>query len=320
MDCLVVGDTHITKDSLEECDKLFDFIKEQSELPSVQKVILLGDDIDGFGQPSAIVQHFLYNKLLEIKKPVIVLLGNHSFAPNHQRFHSLLPLKMLSHVTVVDEPMSIDGISYMPYRKHFNQFIAEENALSNTYHNKLLFCHQSFVGAAFENGFIEKHAASLDDTLHPMLISGHHHKECDLGRCYYPGSPRWLRKVDANHDKFIMLFDSKTFDKVKLSTHPTVTKMVKLEIKEGQDYPALDELNTKYLLTISGSHKFCQDAGEHFKGQAEMKFAPHRQKKAFVIKNTNNLKALEEYILKTYQPHYGIDNQTLLETLKGRLR
>ena len=257
MRILLIGDLHVTNDNIEESKSLFDLFYDTALKYKPDFIVEEGDLLDGFGYPSVIAQNLIVEEFQHLAKicPVISLVGNHSFSPSAPTKHSLLPLKFLDNVKVIDSPQSHFGMDFMPFRRSKEQFIKEVNSLPNN----ILFCHQEFDGCEYENGWFSKDGVKPEEIKHIKVISGHIHKSGNIGQVWYTGSPRWLTKSDANQEKFIYLWDSEEDTHIKISTWPSAQKVKLYELTENDEIPSLDEMNTKYFVTLKGNFEFCQN-------------------------------------------------------------
>lgn len=318
MKVLLVGDTHCTAESIKECESLYNLIYESAVKYKPNIVVFCGDDLDSFGYPSIITQHFLVEQAQRLQElcPVVFILGNHSFSPNYPEKHSLLPLKFLKNTIVVDCPMSFHGMDFMPFRKDKYQFERETNSLPNN----ILFCHQPFLGAVYESGWEDEDGLEVEKVKHSTIISGHIHKSAQLGACWYPGSPRWLKKSDANEEKFIYIWDSENNDVFKISTWPAVTKMKALELTEKDVVPSLDEINTKYFVTLKGDFQFCQKTSNLIGNKAEIKIVLNKQKKSQVKQEDTIELSLKQYIDNNFNSKFDIPKDVLINEINKRLQ
>jgi DNA repair exonuclease SbcCD nuclease subunit len=115
------------------------------------------------------------------------------------------PFKAIPNVTIVDSPMFIGGIFYMPFLRDNSEFAAY---LSGVPKGHVVFCHQSFNGATFDNGFFDPHGADPKCAEHlGAVICGHIHKKQILGNIYYPGTPFQHSFGEAGQEKSIVMLD-----------------------------------------------------------------------------------------------------------------
>jgi hypothetical protein len=94
---------------------------------------------------------------------------------------------------------------YMPFYRDIKKF--EEDCLKIPA-GSLLYCHQSFNGAKFENGFYDPSGADPKCVAHlSQVVSGHVHTRQSFANIWYPGSPRHLSFSDAGEDKCVFVVE-----------------------------------------------------------------------------------------------------------------
>lgn len=318
MQVLIIGDTHCEENSLTECKSLFNLIYDSALHYKPDLVCFMGDDIDGHSRPSAKTQHFLFNELERLQKlvPIVILVGNHSSSLNDPDKHSLLPLQFLKNTTVIDKPVSKFGFDFMPFRRSQEQFIQEANSLPN----EILFAHQACEGAEYENGWTEPNGFKLKDVNHKKIISGHIHKSSVMDKMWYVGSPRWLKKSDANEEKYIYLWNSEDDSHIKIPTWPAVQKMKSYEFSEGDVIPEFDELNTKYYVILKGNLQFCNKMATLISDKAEIKTILDKQKKSQIKRQSTVELSLREYLNNNYKLQSDISKEILIKEISERLK
>lgn len=198
---IYVGDVHAKKDNIEESTRLIEFISKVGSDHPDATVVFGGDQYNDFGIARVEVVDFWHWAFKQIKNKTIALVGNHDSNPdmslNFMEAHS-------DDVQVISRPTLIGKSLFLPFCRKNEDFLA---AISNS-KAEYLFCHQEFDGAQFENGFYSPGGFKVDDIPANFLqiISGHIHREMDLGRVWYPGTPRHLTRSDAGDEKGIYVF------------------------------------------------------------------------------------------------------------------
>ncbi|HVT61909.1 MAG TPA: metallophosphoesterase, partial [Legionellaceae bacterium] len=212
---LCIGDFHQVPAELEDCDSLVDFILQVAQEQKPDRILFTGDI---YHYHNIIRSESLYfwkkafDKLSEFK--IISLVGNHDLNSESgpPEMHALLAHE--SEIAVIDIPIDIGGVLFMPYRHDKEQFINECNASkSNT-----IICHQSFNGAKFDNGFYDPSGIDLDFIHQKKIIAGHIHLPQAFSKVQYIGAPRWRTLSDANEDRNIWLFEFDSAGNVVKST------------------------------------------------------------------------------------------------------
>lgn len=151
--------------------------------------------------------------MIEHGIPYYILVGNHDMAHHKtSHIHALLPFKGKEGVFIVDEPVAADDVGFMPYMDEPEAFLKEFDELTrpDAYRpSKTVFCHQPFLGA--DMGFIKAHdGVPVPDWNAGEIVSGHIHREQQLGCVWYPGTPYAQEAADNNLTKGIYLYDTES--------------------------------------------------------------------------------------------------------------
>lgn len=196
---LIVGDPHLQVQRLED-GRLF--IEKLIVLSSThRRMVITGDLFHSFALIRSEVLSLWTDFFIRVKCPVTVLVGNHDYAAQDGGTHALEPLRHLDGVTVIDSPTNAGGIYYLPFIRDVKTFEAECQKIPA---GKLLFCHQSFNGAKFGNGYYDPHGADPVCVSHLKgVISGHIHNAQQVFNIWYPGSPFQQNFGEAGDDKFV---------------------------------------------------------------------------------------------------------------------
>lgn len=240
---LVVGDVHATPDELEDCEALLQFVVKVAKEHDVNTVTFLGDQYDTWDVVNTKCIDFWQRWLCKLATVVdanVCLVGNHDqVSPTHQYPHAMLAHQVESYVISKPGTPPLPNCIAMPYFHDPVAFVsAVKELVAQNPQAHTLFCHQTFQGAKYDNGFFAKDAIQLDDVPESIryVISGHIHTPQVIGkRCLYPGSPRWRTLSDANIDRSILLFEHTESSTRLVSRVPTGD--VCRRIWYFQDYP-----------------------------------------------------------------------------------
>lgn len=208
MKVLLVGDLHIKRSNLKETVPLLDRVLQLSEDHDL--IIHLGDLYNDHGVITADVQKVVTDffddlSALSDKKgfDVINIEGNHD--QDGDGTHTSLYVHAVSgnRVSCITGPrvesISTEELGFLPYIRNPEAFEkAVQSMLERTSNLKIIFCHQEFNGAVYENGMYAPHGSDSSKFPNLLFISGHIHKGQEYGNVWYPGAPRWLTKSDAN--------------------------------------------------------------------------------------------------------------------------
>lgn len=203
MRILWVGDPHLHMGNLEVSKQ---FLSKLETITNEQKpdfVLLAGDLFHTHSIVRAEILNLWINYLEVAKFPHIALVGNHDQVAPGSSVHALVALK--KYAKVVDGPYKMGKMFFVPY-VHTAQEFAE--MLGQAGDARVLFCHQTFDGAQYENGFYAPDGFPL--TLvsgFDRVISGHIHKRQGVGGVFYPGTPFQHSFNDAGEKKAIYLLE-----------------------------------------------------------------------------------------------------------------
>jgi len=199
---LVVGDPHIQIQKLGDSKM---FIKRLTDLTDEhERVIILGDLFHTFAVIRSEVLKLWSEYFNQHGKKTTALVGNHDYAGQRGGSHALEVFKNTG-ATIVDHPMVIDNIAYLPFYRDNEQF---EKYCKNLSPGMILFCHQSFTGADFGNGFFDPNGADVSCVKHlKSVVSGHIHRRQTFNNIFYPGIPYQHSFAEANCEARIFTID-----------------------------------------------------------------------------------------------------------------
>lgn len=333
MRLLIVGDPHVRADDIEDCENLLKGVLETAKAEKPDFVLFLGDLFHNHSIVHLTVLNFWhkwFTKFKEEKIEVIALKGNHDFGLSNPDHHALEPFKELA--MIVDKPTEIGDHLFLPYfgpkrANEFNEYVKKR------YH--VVFCHETFDGAQYDNGFYAPDGMDQRLVNSPFIISGHIHTKAVLNGLenvlYYPGSPRWMTASDANKDKDIYLLDTKllknnTFQFKKFSTDKWCHKLISRDITSLRDISDLNKeeshfgfKNTTVTLTLKGTRakvaellELVQDKGFLIKQVVE--------KENVGVKESVGVKEAYVQFLKDKLESMGYDEEHSNQVIKGNLQ
>ena len=182
MKSLVIGDPHLQVQRLEDGREFVEkVLKISSEHDSV---IILGDLFHTFAVIRSEILDLWDYFFSKCPVSVTALVGNHDFAGQSGGSHALKVFQ--NRISVIQSLVNWNGAWWAPFYRDHKKF---EEDCSKIPSGSLLFCHQSFQGAQFENGFYDPEGVSLDCVSHLRVISGHIHKSQTIGPVWFPGTP-----------------------------------------------------------------------------------------------------------------------------------
>lgn len=311
MNGILIGDPHAKISTLSQLEKIIDFaiLSKKDE----DTIILLGDLFDTHGVVRNEISYFWkeqFAKLAKVFKRIVVIVGNHDQVGSLEKehIHSLWAFSNLSsQIIIVDIPMIIDDILFVPYTGIESKFI---NWVKNS-NKKIIFCHQTFDGAMYDNGIYAPDGFSLSELTDVTIISGHIHSQSEFANVWYPGTALWDSASDANKPKGIWrchIKNSKIINKEFLSTASVVPEMLSVQIKEGEQIPEILS-NKKYVFHLIGTSTWINKIKKNLSGhKIKTTFTDSILKKAsekkmhkniedfIASKNLHNAEKIIEYI------------------------
>ncbi len=216
---LCVGDLHIQAKDLRD-GKLHDFMRELPKVATQHQsssVLFMGDMGHTNDVLNSFVQKFLCDNIEEYGRQTGVnfgfIIGNHDHASVMDPYtHTLSTMPRPKNVDVFDRPIYSPEFKAVmaPYMHNNEEFVSEVEALRKEWNAKVLFCHQTFAGACYDNKFMA--AGGVDPALvgFDHIVAGHIHMRQKFGKVYYVGTPRWTSASDVNESKSLSVFDTDT--------------------------------------------------------------------------------------------------------------
>ena len=311
---LYLGDPHVLPSNLEESERLLYFVVQTADKHGVDEVVILGDLFHTFGVVRVEVINFWKTWLqnLSRKYKVVVLTGNHDYKnqSNDKDPESALDIFDLiksPNLILVKNP-TLDGpFAYLPYIHDNQTFIKCVNELAEQ-GAKVAIGHVEVDGAQFENGFYAPNGVNQNALEVDLLVSGHVHKRARFGKTIYPGTARWLSKLDANNEKGLWLVDhnSENGSIVKeefVDVSSVCTPIYKITVKEGEEDPVVEK-NSRTAIEFIGSSEWVSKQKAKFKGRVSISSkitdVTHKTKRSAG-------KSIGHFLNSVYEPSIGID-------------
>jgi predicted phosphodiesterase len=260
MKALLVGDPHGTRAEMEDLLRLRAQVLDIEKRIGVDLTVYLGDLFDAFGLKDLEVERFWAETFAMHEKEVIALVGNHDRAGDSSlTAHSLQTLGR-GGVYVVDRPMVVHGLSFIPFAFSTEQFYRYTQGIATT--TKVLVCHQALSGARYDSGHPAE-GPSAESVPHETIISGHLHTAQSFGKVWYPGSPRWRTVHDANKSKSLWVIDVAADGSIFHSQEfPSECRQLlhHIDLEHGQGVIGLlPSPDARYVIDIHGSKAFIEE-------------------------------------------------------------
>ena len=325
---MYVGDYHCQVGNLKDCRKLMDFIIENIKKKEVDTVIFLGDQFHTHAIVRLEVQKFWYEslRLLNLTCPTYLLVGNHDMKGDNESSASDINSMMgfnaenilLENINIIDKPTNIDGIGMLPYYKDKEQFLKDCQELYDNGVTELIIAHQTFTGATYENGFYAEDGIDPEIVPQKAIISGHIHKQQQIGKCDYPGTPKWDKMSDANEDKGIWIYthnkDCSVKSKKFISTKKVVTPIYKIVVNEGDEEPKLVK-NARNYIEFVGKSAWITKMKKKYKNKAQIKARPTDRKR--VKFEGKDVQTIKDYLFNSFEVVDGVKKEDIGIYLEG---
>jgi len=322
---LRVGDPHVMVSNLKDSQKLMDFICKTAVDRDVNCIEFLGDlfhthavirmeVIDFWKRAFEQIETLLY---IECR----VLVGNHDQPGSKEKEQEMNALNIFKDkegewFTIINEPMILKNIAYIPYMSSEEAFLEASSDLYKKGATGLLVAHQTFTGATYENGFFSQEGIEPEKVSQDQIISGHIHKSQEIGKCLYPGTPKWDTMSDANQPKGIWIFEHDETGKYQgkefISTKEIVTPITSYDVKEGDELPELNPDARNYII-LEGKSAWITKTKKLFKDIAQIKVKPTDR---ISTVNKDNSATLETYLEKEFEPIVGVAKKDIKEFLE----
>ena len=318
---LRVGDPHIKISNLEESNRLINFIIQVAMDYNVDRVEFMGDMFHTHAVIRMEVLEFwrrAFTQMTNAGLSVLTLVGNHDQPGSREKESEMSSLSVFKDIIdVIDKPIIYDNIAYIPYMSDRERFLREAQKLYDREAKELLIAHQTFTGATYENGFYAEDG--IDPALVPQkhIVSGHIHKQQEIGKCFYLGTPKWDTMSDANENKGIWLYEHNKDGSVKskefISTESVVTPIKKYVVYEGEEVPELSS-NARNYLEFHGKTAWISKMKSKYKGLASIKAKPVDRKIGSIDKDKKI--SLFDFLNDHFVPIDGVKKQDINEYLK----
>lgn len=217
MKFLISGDPHIKKKNLELGKEYFEFMLKIQQIPEIEYVLILGDLFDTHSVISSEVMNLWIDYLEKSLLPHFLLVGNHDKVSPSSDIHALSALRNIDNVVIVEDCwQNKDGICMVSHKASIDDFQKSLKVLNS---NGILFCHQTFQGAQFENGFYAPDGTPprlVKDF--KLVIAGDVHKQQEFANIWYVGTPMAHTFNDAGEKKGVWLFDTITMHRKFIET------------------------------------------------------------------------------------------------------
>lgn len=317
---LLVGDPHVVVDELDDCRRLVDGILETVHNEKPDYVLFLGDQFNNHAIVHVEAIAFwrdAFKRLSASGAEVYALVGNHDMPGDGvSQSHAMMACEGTG-VRIVDRPLAVGAALLVPYR-HSGEVFKTDIQTGN---RKTIFCHQTFDGGKYENGFYAKDGIALEGLEEFWFISGHIHTPQSFANVTYIGAPRWRSLSDVGVDRALALVE------VDDGARPTVLKLFDtgawcqklVHVVDRQDQPQEPDINPgwRYIVDIHGDEAYIQARRPLWAGCRIRTFKSRTESKP--VSESMGINRALSVFLETYRPKYGTDSAILREMVAKRL-
>ncbi len=318
---LLIGDPHAVVDELDDMKALIKGIKATIAAEKPDNVLFMGDQFHNHAIIHVEVMAFwreAFKSITGMGADVYALVGNHDMPGDASSRANAMMACEGTGVRVVDSLLRVDGCLLIPYRHSHQDFI---NDLASAPNEKTVFCHQTFDGSKYENGFFASDGINLAGFEDRQFISGHIHTPQRFANVMYIGAPRWRSLSDVGVERALFLIEvvdgkvmtgGKTFD-----TSQWCQKLLRVE--DRQEAPLDLQLNPrwKYIVDIHGDEAFIKARKPVWAGCRVRTFKTQAASKQ-VSESMGIHKAIQAF-MDTYVPKYGTNVDVLRTMVNQRL-
>lgn len=304
---LIVGDMHVQPSNLEESQKLIDFVGSIAEKTKVDRIVFMGDQFHNHSVVRLEVLNFWTSSIPKLTKQcnVVFLVGNHDICGDKEKEREMNAndvLASLPNVIVVQKPTVLDSMCFVPFTSDKKLFIDEVNESGCD----IVFCHQTFNGAKYDNGFYAPDGIEQNDLKCSTVFSGHVHTKMKIGKVTYVGSPRWMTASDANVEKSLALVEfeeNKLLYIKEIPTNSVCSPIIVTKVFEGQELPEFD-LSSRNYIELVGSTAWITKIKKKVDSSVNVKVTPTDRIVDKVRRSM--IPSIKEYLEVAFVPIEGV--------------
>lgn len=308
MRILVVGDVHAKANDLDDCRALGKHVEAVARAQRPQRILFMGDQYDTHAMVHVEVQAFWIDLLARLNSiaPVVCLVGNHDMVGNGVETRANA-MQVHTNIEVVGENPHVDAsdVVYLGYGGDPTKVAPCE----------WLFCHHTFQGAQYDNGFYAKDGIDANSVPAKYIVSGHIHTPASFGKVTYVGAPRWLTVSDAAvTERNIFIVDTYTNTWEAYPTNDYVRVIRRLTDTETAPaaVPA-HKPQDQLVVDVVGSAGYVEERAKAFKlaGCRVRTFVQGAVKSA--VKESEGIGQSWGKFVGLYRPPYGTPKEVLVK-------
>lgn len=322
MRILFVGDPHAEPNDLADCRALAKLVLDLAEQRRVDLVVLAGDLYNTHAVIHAEVQYFWWEFFEEIRArdlAALALKGNHDAPGDLASKATALVAHVEQCVTVLHRPyLGETGLVFCPYTTGEQLVRWSAQAAGRP----TLFCHQTFDGSVYENGFYAGDGVDPNLIKQKQIISGHIHTPQEFGKVWYPGAPRWRTLADANVDRAVWVLefaDGHLVNRTPYDTGTVCRRIVSVEDTPDRPLCLRPDPKDDYRVSLRGPRDWIHGRLGIYDGWAKVQALPTDARAEAVVKESDGVVAAFSKWLEAFVPAHGTDKGVLKKMAGDRL-
>lgn len=335
MKWLVVGDVHAKENELGDCASLIEFIRTVAIQQKADSVVFMGDQYHNHSLVHLEVMNFwkaVFSSLTGSGIKPICLVGNHDMTGSK----GSVATAMMAHegdCVVVREPTRHKGVLFMPYVPDAGSFVSlckpHLEDRTDPYDQpiggcKTIFCHQTFSGSVYDNGFYARDGINPDLLGDVEIVSGHIHTPQSFANVFYVGGPRWLTAADANIHRAIWLIetdpDGCITAKTPFSTGEVCRKTLRVHDREEAPIQLPLDPRHRWYVDVFGSPARVEARVKEISGPGVVvRPIPDSPDDAHRIRESDGIESAFGKFLSGFQGKHGTPMSHIKDMVRSRL-
>lgn len=319
---LIVGDMHVVPEELDDCNAVLQLIVQVCSEKDISEVWFSGDQHHTHSIVRLEVLHWWRNAFTLLVRnglKVVCLVGNHDQASPGSDLNAMIAYRGMPNVRVVEAPVVYKGILFVPYIHDQDEFLR----ICKLHEAQTVFCHQTFDGSTYENGFLASDGFDAAQVPQELIISGHIHTGQEFGKVWYVGAPRWRSLSDANVPRALWAVefnDGQLVDRLPFDTGAVCRQIIHRDDTVESPVALPLDLKHQWRIDIRGSQEWCQSRKKELSaaGARVRTFPTQTSVKGRVRESEGIDKAFKAFV-GAFQGKYGTSRELLETMAKERL-
>ena len=335
MRAIIVGDIHVVPNELDDCNALLEHIISVARSQNCFELWLSGDQHHTHSVVQLEVMNwwkYAFKRLRSEGIKTVALVGNHDQHSPGSLMHSMMAYEGTQGLCIVDKPTVRNGVLMLPYYHTEAEFVTAcvdyykgVDGYGNRYTaTETVFCHQTFDGSMYENGFLASDGFRANLIPQKQIISGHIHTGQEFDKVWYVGSPRWRSLSDANVERAVWLveFDARgvILNRQAYSTGDVCRQIKHVVDTEKNPVELPLDLKHQWRVDVKGSPEWCKSRKTELAAAgARVRTFPTQTSISGKVRESEGVSKALQTFLGLYQPKNGTSTEVLEKMVKERL-